>query len=114
MKFSSVCPIGLSSVLGTVSAFGDCPFLGMAVPSTLGFMEVDEPRRQAMDLGVQAEVADEPFEVARETADEASRALADPLLLVAPAGEPGPAPHDADLPHPVHEEADEPRKRPSG
>ena len=76
-------------------------------------MEVDEPRRQPVDPSVPAEMADLPRESVREAADEPRRGFSD-SLLVTPAEGANPVPHDPDLPHPVQEEADEPRKRPSG
>jgi hypothetical protein len=65
-------------------------------------METDKPRRVAGDSRVPAEMADEP-----------RRAFTDPRPFAEPGAEPGAATEDPDVPLPLQEEADEPRKRPS-
>lgn len=90
-----------------------CPFPGNGRSFYDLVMAMDEPRHSDVDPGA-FEMAEVPREIVREAADEPRRVFGDSPMTVAPAHELGSVPHDPALPHPVQEEADEPRKRPSG
>jgi hypothetical protein len=75
-------------------------------------MEVDEPKGRPAEREAVYEMADEPREALTEVADEPRRTFGDSATAGVTAHERGPLPHDPDLPQPVQEEADEPRKLP--